>query len=209
MKRFLFLILALLCVRSVNAGTITIQPDAAGLDATLTTSSPASNFGAVNILVIGELNTGADVSHGLLKFDLSSIPSAAKLESAQITLTVVTDYSTNARTMRVYPLLRNWVELEATWNVYSTGNAWQTAGGTGALDIGASIGSVALGASEAPGTAIVIPLTVDHKTDLGNYGFLFKTDTESDDGYAFASSDHATPAYRPKLEITYRLLDDN
>jgi hypothetical protein len=40
--------------------------------------------------------------------------------------------SDNWMHIRVVRILRNWVEAEATWDVYSTGNSWTTVGAQGA-----------------------------------------------------------------------------
>lgn len=72
---------------------------------------------------------GSDEARALIKFDVSSIPSTALITSA--TLYLYSDWwwaGTGSGTSYVDKVLRNWVETEATWGVYSTGNNWGTAG---------------------------------------------------------------------------------
>jgi len=114
-----------------------------------------------------------------------------------------------AITLRVYRLLRNWDESQATWNIYSTGNAWGAAGAGGATDIDSTeTGSVSVPANPSVGTVIAIPLSPDELVKLihgsyTNYGWLLKMDSENNDKHNYASSSHATAAYRPKLVIQY------
>ena len=189
--------------------TLTIQPNAAaGMDVFLHKHYPTNNYGAEPDLRIGERNTHVDyVIRTLIKFDLSGLPADAIISSAVLSLWCVTDKSSHARTFRVYRVKRDWVEDEATWNIYSTGNNWQTSGAAGANDREATdIGTRAFTATEALNEFKAFALTPVTKAglDLG-YGWILKADTESDDMYIFDSSDQATAAQHPKLVIEYTL----
>lgn len=189
--------------------TLTIQPAAAaGLDVFLHKHYPTNNYGALSVLVVGEDNTRVDyVTRTLIKFDLSGLPAAAIISSAVLSLWCVTDKSSNNRTFRVYRQKRAWVELQATWNVFSTGNNWQTAGGFGADDCEqVDIGSRNFTSTEGLEAWKEFALTPTTKAglDLGN-GWLIKADTESNDLYEFASSDEGVAAEHPKLVIEYTL----
>lgn len=75
----------------------------------------------------------------LMKFDISSetglTPNGASLQAyCYFDTTTLTD------TIATYRCKRAWVENQVTWNVYSTGNAWETAGGSGANDVDYTIG---------------------------------------------------------------------
>jgi len=189
-----------------------VQPDATdGMDTRLISSAATSNFGTNNELNAGEYKSGTnDIRRSLIKFNLSSIPSGATLDSVTLSLWTITagsTYANNNRTIRVYRTKRNWVESQATWNVYSTGNSWSAAGGFHTDDCEqTAIGSADLTTSIAANKQVDFTLTPTSVSglDLG-YGWLIKADTETDDLYAFKSSDHVTSAERPKLSITYTL----
>lgn len=197
--------------------TLTIQPDAAaGQDAYIRNGIYAGNNFGVSNLLIGEINSDTTTARLLIKFDLSSLSSSAVFSSVIFSLYANADLSSNARTFRVYRLKRAWVEgtqdnvantTGASWNDYSVGNAWQTAGGFGTDDCEQTdIGSRAFTATETLNQFKDFTLTPTTKAslDLGN-GWLIKADTEANDAYAFASSDDATAANRPKLVIVYKV----
>lgn len=98
-------------------------------DTWLDNTNATSNFGTNADMYVGEYGSGSQVSRALIKWDLSSIPSGSTITGVTMRLRDIgTNLGTNNRTMRVYRCLRAWVETEATWNVYSSGNSWGTAG---------------------------------------------------------------------------------
>jgi len=193
--------------------TYTSQPDeASGIDTYILSSSPTTNYGTSSVIVVGQVLPFAtpEINRGLIKFDISSIPSNSSIVSANLYLWVSADDSSNARTLSAYRVLRAWVEAQATWNVYSTGNNWGTAGcsNTSTDREAASIGSASVGASESVGTMITIALNTAKVEEwingtLTNNGLLLKVDTESSDKYSYDSSSSGTAGERPKLVIEY------
>lgn len=215
MRRFLcallivVLLLAVIPYAPLHATTYSSQPDGtAGIDVPIRSDTPTTNYNTTTVFNIGEANSAAQVGRALIKFDLSSIPANATINSATLSLWTTADLSDNARTFRIYRTLRNWVESQATWNIFSTGNNWGTAGGFNASDSEQTdIGSRAFTASEANGekqwtlTASAIQEMV--AGTFANNGFIVKADTENNDMYQFATSDNATAGNRPKLVIDY------
>lgn len=191
--------------------TYTSQPDETnGIDTYIKTDAPSTNYAINPYLVIGEWNGGSSNNHTLIKFDLSTIPSSAKIISATFYLTYSgTEYSSNSRTVQAYRLKRNWVENQATWNVYSTGNSWQTAGGTGADDIEAStIGTYSITATPSGVYSMNLDVALVEEWVKGtftNNGILLKTDADTDDQVYYHSSSAETSTNRPKLVIEYNL----
>lgn len=191
--------------------TLTLQPNASdGIDALITLRVSDTNFGTISAGQVGELNiTSGGPDRILIKFDVSSIPVAATITSSTLSLYALTDYADNANTSRAFRQKRAWVETQVTWDNYSTGNIWQTAGGFGSNDCEQTdIGSRAFAASEA--LNVFKDWTLSNAGVQGwtsgtftNNGLLVKTDAELNDAYAFALSDHATAAFRPKLEVVY------
>lgn len=184
--------------------TLTIQPGTGGTDRYIGSTGSGGSGNDENVYV-GELNVNTNVCRTLIKFNLSALPDNAKISSATFSLYTTFDYSSNARTARVYRLKRAWTEANASWTNYDTGLAWQTAGGFGANDCEQTeIGSRAFTATESIGAFKDFSLTAAIKADLdlGN-GWLIKMDTELNDGYEFASGDNTASANYPKLVIVY------
>lgn len=192
--------------------TYTSQPDETnGIDTRLVSDEPTLTH---NDTILGIGQTGATINRSLLRFDLSSIPAYATIVSATLSLRAKQDFSYNTRAVKVYRVLRNWVEAQATWNVYSTGNSWGTAGcGNSSSDYDGTnvLASTNVPADVAAGTEIQWVFTATGREELQkviagnytNYGFLLKADTETQDFFYYYSSADATSGYRPKLVIEY------
>jgi len=179
-----------------------------GEDTSMRNDNADANYHTSTSNYVGELNSGVYIFRTLIKFDLSKIPSGALIISATLQMTMNANYSSATTDMTLHRVLRNWVINQATWNSYSTGNTWQTAGGFGALDAEqAAVATREFTAAEANG---VKSWTIDTDSvkewidgDTSNYGWLIKTSVESDDGYRFATDNDAVEANRPKLTIVY------
>lgn len=88
-------------------------------DAQLRSASPTNNFPT-------ELESGG--AEMIFRFTgLSNITGPVVVSDAFFTFNVVTGQA-GAETIHFQKILRAWVETEATWNIYSTGNNWGTAG---------------------------------------------------------------------------------
>lgn len=184
-----------------------LQPAAA--DNYIQDNLPNQNNGSNTGINVGEWNGGAARNRTLIKFDLTSIPPGARVRTATLSLYQYTEASSNDRTLRVYRQKRQWVESQSTWNIYSTGNNWQTAGGFGVDDCEQTdIGSRAFGSAEANGWKdwALDPGAIEAMISgsFENNGFLMRADTEVNDEYRFRSSDYTTDALlRPKLTIDW------
>lgn len=199
-SQFVVVVLFLLVMFAQTAQAIVLQPPVAGNVVNLQSSTPTSNINNANLVYVGERNNSATTNRSLIKYDLSGLPDNAIIESAVLKLRIGTDLSDNARTFRIYKVKRPWVVNQATWNVYSTGNPWQTAGGFGADDVDqVAIGSADMTDSETIFSFkdFVLTPTTKADLDLGN-GWLIKADVEEDDSYLLN-------AIEPALTITYSL----
>ena len=193
--------------------TYSAQPDgAAGVDTYLFSSSATTNFGTDVAMGIGENNSATGrVARGLIKFDLSSIPSNATIVSATLSLWTASDLSDNDRILRVYRLKVPFDESQATWNLARTGASWQSPGASGVNDRETlDIGSMQILASEPIGVQKQISLSPAKVQELvngifANNGFLLAMDTELNDRFNYKSSDTSTAANRPMLVIQYTL----
>jgi hypothetical protein len=182
--------------------TVTLNPSA---DTLLNANQTTTNYGSSTSFYVGEDNAGSGVWRSLIKFDLSSYADAT-VNSATLRLHVKSDRSSNARAIRCYKVKRDWVESEATWNIYSTGNSWGTAGCADTTNDreASDMGAVTLANNESGWIEITLTASEVEEwldgTD-SNYGMLLKNDTENNDAYQYESSEDAT--YPPELVLNY------
>jgi hypothetical protein len=190
--------------------TLTLQPNETdAIDTVLALHTPNDNYGTADALYLGVWVNNSERYNLLIKFDLSSLPSNAIISSATLSIYLAQDWASNPGSWQweVFPVKRAWVENQATWNVYSTGNSWQTPGGIGPNDIDSTaIGSVTVTDTETINAFKDIPLTPTTKAGLEAYGngWLVKSNaTTSLQLYAIYLSAHSTASQRPKLTIVY------
>lgn len=187
--------------------TITLNPIA---DVKIIQTIPTTNFGTdADGLDVGEWKGGSgDVRRSLLKFDLSSLPSTSVISSATLRMyDIGTDLASNTRTMYANRSKRPWVETEATWNQYSSGNNWATAGGgTNAADVDfTAFGNVSMPATEVAGY-VEISLNASMVQDwfdgtFANNGLMLSMGTEVDDLHRFTSRENTSN--KPQLVLVY------
>lgn len=195
--------------------TYTSQPDEASANDTYIYQLAATtNYGTDAYLRVGKNSGQTNKSQRtLIKFDLSSIHASA-ISSAVLSLTINNEWVDNSYSMYAYRILKNWVEGEVTWNIYSTGNNWATAGCGGS---GTDYNATSLGDTGALGTAPSGTKTISLNTTeilkmvdgtYSNYGFMLYLEVGAsiNDGIAFNSSSNATESNRPKLVIEYTEL---
>lgn len=197
-----------------------IQPAAA--DTFILNATPTTNYGTNALIAIGDATAAASAAYRiLLKFNTSGIPVNARVLTAALELNEYAAYDTagtGSWSASLYPLLRNWVEAEATWNQYSSGNNWTTAGAAGVgSDINASVDSITLDGTAAAGfvtwngSGLVSLVQSWVNGSLANYGVAVAAPTAENKGAAplsanlFRSTDYGTAGDRPKLTVTYAM----
>jgi hypothetical protein len=190
-------------VSVVNAAVTTIQP--ASKDAYLWQYNPTVNYGNQLLMYVGGAPNWRE--HTLLKFDLSSIPDGSVINSAYLRLYYNAAGSTGdpgGRTYTVHRITQDWVELECTWNIFSTGNSWTTAGGDYADIHKASLTLPSMGGQNSWVSWTVTDIVKDW-INFGNpnYGFLIREEEVVGIYSAFRSTQHSDLATRPILEIDY------
>lgn len=191
--------------------TYSSQPDAtAGLDTWINDLAATDQWGTQGNVDIGEQNSVARINRTLIKFDFSSIPAGAVSSSVTLSLWLFSNIAANARNLRFYRQKRGWVETEATWNIWKTGNSWSAAGGFHINDCEQTgIASLSQAAAESAGEKQWTNWTttsIDAMFPGGgwpNNGLMGKADTEVDDMHRYRSSNYGTPAERPKMVIVY------
>lgn len=191
---------------------LTLQPGAAGIDTHIQDSANAdTNFGGATTLAdIGKQT--AVIGRGLLKFDLSTLPAAAIVSAATLTLVATAVRSSiNTSTIDLHPALYAWFESLSTWNNLDgsvptawTGGAGGVAGTEYQTTPSASTSVTNTGTYTWDVTADVIAW---HAGSPPNHGWwiINRQQANTNTGKTFASSDNATAGNRPKLEITYTI----
>jgi len=113
------------------------------VDTYIDNQNPATPYGnSVDLKLASDISGIQEI---LFRPNITTIPFGATINSANLYLYIYSNTYLITRSLTAYPLKRNWVESEATWNVYSTGNSWQSAGAGGAND---------RGTADAPTTSI-------------------------------------------------------
>lgn len=200
--------------------TLTLDEGEAGAntDSSIMSGLPNHNTGINVQFGAGKRNHVATLYRALLKFDLSSIPATATVDTATLTLTVTANNATIASTLSAYRMIRAWVEGTkeytdsgadgATWNTYDGANAWGTAGANNTTTDREAAAFGSRSNSDAESGALAMSLTaakVEEWVDgtLTNNGLLLKTGEGDYDQYFYASSDNTTAASRPKIVVEY------
>jgi hypothetical protein len=186
--------------------TITFQNglwDYAGCsDTRISAEVPNSN------LVSSDLKVGAKQNLAtLIRFNLSSIPSNAIIESASLSLFGIGREGSGTFDIDTYAVYRPWIDSQATWNKASAADSWTKAGCNG----------VPWDRAEMPGSYVIIgPVgwyTWNVREDVqrmvnqpeSNQGWLLRQSTARPGVLYMCSSEYRTVSMRPKLVVTYRL----
>ena len=169
---------------------------------------PTTNYDGTTPIEATKYNTG-DWSTCLFKFTgLASISGPVTVSAA--TLYVYCSTVAGNQTITAKRILRNVVTNQATWNIYSTGNNWGTAGcfSDGTDRVAASSGAVV-----NPGSGGYIAFTnaqlisdVENMINgsVNNYGWLLeRTDSQNDFNFIRFESAEGADGQRPYLDITY------
>lgn len=181
-------------------------------DTLIQDNNPTTNYGTNTQLNIGESNAAASVNRTLIRCtNLTSIPSNALVTKVVLYLYITADASSNVAQLDIYPAANNWTEAGATWNTYDGTNAWT---GTGThYNNGTNFTNTGLTAAEPVGKIVAWDFTdASSKSYMqtaiaggNNYGWVLKTNAETNDMYQYGSSENATAYAVPVLEVRYTL----
>gem|GEM_PF-3847090 len=184
----------------------TQQPAAAaGKDAHMLSGSPNQNFG---------VDTEMDINPGnrnlLIQFDLSSIPSNAKITSATLRLYVTASGLPPNPVVNVHRVTQAWTEGTgngavtndgATWNKYDGVNNWASGGGDYDSTVWNSTTVTAINAWYSWNLTAIVQNWVNGT--YTNNGMLLRTTTSSSGTTSFVTSDNSNASLRPILEVIY------
>ena len=183
--------------------------DFAGTEDThLHSGNATTNYGTGVLMEATKYNASNHI-HTCLSFSgLSNIAGPVTVNTATLSL-YMSDSSGTGHVVSLYRLLRNWVEAQATWNIFSTANNWQTAGGLGANDRSGTLSTSATvntpnGYKSWTGTQLNTDTADFINGTVSNYGWhLERTDGANDLGWrVFRPSDH-TDTQRPYLTVDH------
>jgi hypothetical protein len=182
-------------------------------DTQLSLSSPTTNYGSQATFEVHKYGVGNHIM-GLISFPgLSNITGPVTVTAASLFLYYTSGAVDNA-VMTARRALRNWVEAQATWNIYATASNWTTAGCLSDGNDRAAATSSALTQGNAAIVNQYYELVGDAQfiADVAgfingtfpNYGWhLERTDGQDDTGFRTWASSEGTNATRPYLSVTY------
>lgn len=189
---------------------LTVQPSAK--DTLLYEYNATTNYGSDIELQV--FDRAGLTQRSLLEFDISGLPAGVTITGVSLLL----NYERFAyndpvgKTIWAYKLTRtDWVELQATWNIYKTANNWTTPGGD-YVTSDPSGGSTTFPASYGWMSWNVLAIVQNAYSGSIPAEFLMKFETEGlpDETKSiglFYSNDYTTdPSLCPKLVITYCIL---
>jgi RHS repeat-associated protein len=192
--------------------TVSLSPPVG--DNWIDSQDTTENNGASDYLNIGRLDS-LGKARSLLKFDLSSIPSNADINSAVIDLHFYYCWGNSvSRTIKCHQLLKNWNESEATWLRATTSVDWNTPGvGIDGVDAKATAEDSLVWIDECPVWKHYDITALTEKWVSGtdsNYGVIFWATNEGEytngDGKLSYSSEYSTDSSkRPRMIITYNV----
>ena len=184
-----------------------LQPDVDnGKDTYLYKWKKTWNYGLSTALWVQ--NEWADsLAYSLLYFDVSAIPSKAKIVNAKLELWQSAP-SANGGTVGVRPILSDWIEGiktggigSANWNDRDSGVAWTSPGGdySSTADVSTNIPAATVGWYQWDISNLVSDWISGTQV---NRGFTLIPESV-DTSVKFNSSDSTDPTLHPKLTITY------
>ena len=170
--------------------------------------APTTNYDTQDWSEVNWFASG-DECKTVIKADLSNIPADATILSAQIRYNQLSGVGDNVGyTIEVYRLLRDWVAAQMTWNIYSTGNSWATAGAEGTGDRAADPTFAHEDVADYDGGWHVFDVTDDvigmHGGEYANYGWVLeRLEETASEVRRFNTSNYATATLRPEVIVTY------
>ena len=176
-----------------------------GIDGYMDGAFATTNHGSDNSFNVGK-GTGTSIRNAIVEFDLSSVVAGSLVTQAILSLKVKNRTASDVTDFQVRACLQDFVEAEMTWNIYSTGNNWNVAGGQEGTDYGATIyfnGTV----TEVAGDRLEMDITPLAKAwvdgTIANYGaWIFDATPASGVNVDFHSFNAASPGDRPLLTLS-------
>lgn len=181
-------------------------------------SDSTGNSNGKGELFAGRIINGAGVRRALVRFDLSSVPASATVQSATVNLIVTKAGPTAGGTFTLHRLTRDWGEGdsfatgigapatpgEATWNEAKAGvEAWTTPGGDFVATASASQSVNLLGSYAWTSAALATDVQTWLTQPASRFGWLLKGPEDAGSAKVFASKDTGDAVSAPSLALTY------
>lgn len=197
---------------TVTIGQNTSNTYAGCEDLGINSDAPTSNFNAFNMNV----QRGTATKNSLIRVTgLANIAASATVTDATLYLYKTTSAGGTAiPTITVYRCLRPWVEAQATWTNYATGNAWDAAGCNGSTtDYDPTLLVTYTAADNSNGVwyGLTSPelITVCQAWVSGSYAnngvVMYLPGPTGAALCAFSTAQSGSDGQRPYLEVTYTL----
>ena len=161
-----------------------------------TTLAPNENTNGSDFFIVD----GDNIATGLVRFDVSAIPSTAIVMTAEMSLYCDTD---PGEAVSIYQMLESWDEATATSNQRSTGVAWLGAGATPPSRSATAIGTVTPANANQTYTFAIAAATAQTwiTTPATNFGVAIATTNTN--GPRFRTREKGTASQRPSLRVVY------
>ena len=188
---------------------LTLQ--AADKDTDIEEEAPTTNLGSVANITL-DCKSG-NIRHILMEFSIATLPAKAIISNASLSLLYYAALTGTPEGRTYYCdrlVRRDFVESQATWNVYYTGASWSSAG-CNTLDTDYTNEYRASAVLPAAGNWIAWDVTNQVKVAQGasvTADFCIRDSDETGGTRhlpSFRSAEYATSGERPKLVITYSL----
>jgi len=175
--------------------TLTLNPVA---DTQIYQGSSATNYGTSTTFWSGRAGGAGNQYKGLLKFDLSSIPSGSTITSATLRLNQTGSLGFGSFNLGIYKILSNWAETTANWSNMGAASNYNSTQLAVTSDATLSTGFKTWN----------LPVSLINEWVDGvpgpNYGLsLVYESTTAGNYFQFASKEDLTAASRPQLIINY------
>ncbi len=171
---------------------------------------PTDNFAYLQTM---NIRTGG-VESPLIRFDVDDVLP----EKAEVSLSYLGIYTVNSRyamTAKIYRMLRDWVDSQATWQQAANGQPWEVSGAKGAQDqaqtptdeqtLALSSDDGSCGDRNATWFTITDDINDFVNGNAENYGWVLRGEAGSQISYALASSQHRNPDCLPEVYFEYTM----
>ena len=184
-------------------------------DATIRSDAPDSNFGSDSFVMAGTSNSGAMVSRGLFRFDLSGIPTYATVSNAMLSFVSVNQAANDF--FALSRLLTNWNESEVTWNRRTASMLWTAPGCQSSTDFFEYLSSYfyfqavpgltnqVTDNGPFPDAGLVYDTQLWINNPAQNFGWIWQDFNESTGTNLVEVGSRENPGNQPVLTVSYTL----
>jgi hypothetical protein len=183
-------------------------------DAALQEADPTSNHGADSQFEVSKYGSGSH-THLLIRFaGLSNITGPVTVTAVTLGMYLTNSDEAASHTINIYRALRAWNVSQTTWNVYTTGNNWTTAGALSSGNDRAASTSGQITGVQTPLVWVTVTQTTTggliddvqgwiNGTVTNNGWHLERNGTGNDSQYRIFTDSDGTNGERPYLSVTY------